>query len=468
MALTNVSYRDIDLLRSSPFLLGVEQTDLEKDKLRARTAHQIEEKLMEKIGATAFDRTKESNLAHKFDPSSLKADLLQGKQPAEDIKYQIDLSPQEESLLAREIEQLKSVESLIGREQFADFCLRQGSEDYKMVVTEPDKQFSLDRDGSFQFSPSISPSEVNKASKAANLLYDREAIAPIKLAMRAMEEATGKEFQEISKDSSPIVTGRIDVQQHQAIIRNNDNFDRIAKELGAQAIPLLVEYRRNGGDATLTNPRQIDIEPNEDGSLRLRGMSDESLSHHRYHDATPKDLSRWMYASQILGLSDREKKEVGEVMEEMADIHNDMGSKGRGDFNKPVKGFGDLQLNNSNNSYPVLITGEQINRKDAALDKLSSITAAFSPEEVSDLFRQQLAAGKEGNAARITDLGQITKTPSGLEIMPIQEFRGLPKEIQEARTKSIGKIAASRSGQNAVPQSQKIQSPEKKAVQMER
>jgi hypothetical protein len=464
MALTNVSYRDIDLLRSSPFLLGIEQSDLEKDKLRATTAHQIEQKLVDKIGDTAFYRARESHIAHKSDPSSLRSD----NQPSEDIKYEVDLSPQEESLLTRKTGQLKSIESIIGREQFERFCRRQSNPDYRMEVVDPEKQFSLDRDGKFQFSPSISPSEVDKALKSANLLYDKEAIIPIKLAAQAMEEATGKNFKELLKDPSPIITGRIDVQQHQAIIRSNNNFDRITKELGAQAIPLLVEYRRNGGDASLTDPRQIDIEPNEDSSIRLRNVSGESLSHHRYHDATPKDLSRWMYASQILGLSDREKKEVGEVMEEMADIHNDMGSKGRGDYNKPVKGFGDLQLNNSNNSYPVLITGEQINRKDAALDKLSSITAAFSPEEVSDLFRQQLAAGKEGNAARITDLGQISKTPNGLEVMPIQEFRGLPKEIQEARTESISKIAANRSGQIATSQTQKIQSAEKKAVQMER
>lgn len=426
-----ISGRDIELLRSSQQLLGNNNESIQERESRERLADVIQGKVEKRIGESTFDQGRNSYLHHKT-LQGFKNGLVKGESFTEDIKYGINsLTSREEMALRTELEPLKAIEDIVGYEQFVSFCEQQNSQQQsnRMRVVDPEKQFSLDESGRFNFVPAISPVEIERASKASFLLGDKSAEISIQSIKSQMQASIGKSWDELSRNDphTPIIAPGFKQSDYLASMDSVRKLSEISKDFGSSIVTQLDQYRRQGGDKQITSSDQISIAPNADGSLKLAdGAEPRGVNHD--HKITPQDLSRWAYASKLLGHSYREMKEVSKIGEEMTDRHNDLAVRSRG---VTFESFGDLRSSKPDKDIELPLLNSEITRKDDALGKLSQIASTLSREEIADLFQQQKTADKP---VRITDLRQISRTPDGIKVTPAQDLR---LSLKEAKAPSI-------------------------------
>lgn len=445
MASIEVSYRDIKTYQDSQSIMGRSES-FEENSSRLKLTADLREKLRDETGRSSFDRIRESSMAHD-DTTELTKDLAKGSQLPEDTRYTIEVTDEQEAAFKRDLEPLKSMENTIGREQFLSLSQQQSFQPTSII--DPARQVTLDGNGDVKVTPAVSPMELARWKKAAELLGNEDASRSADSMITAMEKETGKSFSELASDPNtkniPIISPEFENSDRQRLYSNMQDLKRITRDLDNTIVPQLDQYRASGGKERISSSSQIALEPNEDGSLKLLDRNAPS-DYHSYENVTPKEAEQWSEASQLLGQSDREKRESSAVKQNIVDTHNDGGTKEvggsvRGDFKKSVGDFETLAKNNPENSYEVDVRASTMARKDSALEQAGAIKAAFSEKDVAALSDRQ-----KSNPTRIVDLGQIKKTSAGLEVTPIKEFRALPQDLQKARTDLVKDLAANKSG----------------------
>jgi hypothetical protein len=445
MASIEVSYRDIKTFQDSQSIIGKNES-FESNSSRSKLTADLREKLRDEAGRSTFDKMRESSMAHD-DTTELAKDLAKGSRLPEDARYTIEVTDEQEAAFKKDLEPLKSIEYTVGREKFSSFSQQQNFQ--ATPIIDPAKQVTLDGNGDVKVTPAVSPVELSRWKKAAELLGNEDASRSANSMIATMEKETGKSFAELASDpntkDTPVISSEFENSDRQRLYSNMQDLKKMTRDLDNTIVPQLDQYRASGGKERISSSSQIALEPNEDGSLKLLDRNAPS-DYHSYENVTPKEAQQWSEASQLLGQSDREKREPTAIKQSMVDIHNDGGMKEaggsvRGDFKKSVGDFETLAVNNSENSYEVAARSSTMVRKDSALEQAGAIKAAFSEKDVAVLSDRQ-----KSNPTRIVDLGQIKKTPAGLEVTPVKEFRALPQELQKARTDLVKDLAANKSG----------------------
>jgi hypothetical protein len=428
-----ITYRETHLLRCSHTILTQSKTAL-SDPAREALCSELQQKILQTAGQPSIDQANESMIKHSQDPDSLKIDLASGQPSAfpEDRQYLIEVSPEQLAQIMEEIDPLRAISSIIGRENFEKF-LQEHEPAHKVV--DPSRQFSLDSEGKYKFSQAITASELMRSNMAAYLLGDLEATQSASALIKVMEKVVGKSWATITNDinnlNNPIISPEFSGAEKLQIYNALEKFNEIALTVGPR-IAFLKQCRAGGAKIKISDAGQISLAPKEDGSLKISPLP-SPLADREYF--TPEELTHWNYANQLLGYSPEEKVEVMRLMLDMVKTHNDNPAE-RGNFDRSVSGFKDLFFNNPNQFYKVSspgITQDQVSRFVLAKSLLLEILSAFDKPEVLDLLHRQ---NQQNQSIRVFNLGQIYYM-NGLQISLIGEFRKLLPDEQVARESAI-------------------------------